>query len=535
MSSVSQAAVGPLWHSAEEKFELLLNSIRDQAIFLLDPDGIVATWNSGAERIKGYSADEIIGTHFSCFFSPEDVQAGKPALELRQAAAEGRFEDECWRVRRDGSRFWASVVIVPLFDEVGQIRGFSKVTRDITEKKRLQDDRERLFEEIDGQRRLFQLVVENAPIGIAVVDGANLRVKWANSSYRQHLDEPYKNSDLTGVRIQDHLPNAEENGVADLFRNIASTGQPYFDGEHEFVGFSDGIRYYRLSLLPIAIADEGPPDVMVLATNISEQVLARKRIEELADQLKAERAGLEKLNRELELRNREVERANRLKSEFLASMSHELRTPLHSISGFADLLKEQIAGELNEKQKHYVERIKNAANHLLSLINDILDLSKIEAGRLELHQQPFEVSQSLTEVLDSLAPLITEKSLELENSVPPDITLLADRMRFKQILLNLLSNAVKFTPNGGKIRITSSASERSLEMSVSDTGIGIPSEEQAAIFDEFHQVSETTKGIKEGTGLGLPITRHLVESHSGKIWVESELGKGSRFTFRLPL
>lgn len=535
MSSVTVPATGALLHSAEEKFKLLLNSIRDQAIYMLDPDGIVMTWNSGAERIKGYSADEIVGAHFSCFYSPEDVEAGKPAMELSQAAAAGRFEAEGWRMRRDGSRFWASVVIVPLLDEVGQIRGFSKVTREITEKKRLQDDRERLFETIDEQRRLFQMVVENAPVGIAVVDGTSLRMKWANSTYQLRLEEPCKNSDLKGARVQNRLPNEEENGLANLFRKVASTGQPHFDAEYEFVGLSDGASYYRLSLLPIAITEHGPPDVMVLATNISRLVLARKRIQELADQLKAERADLEKVNRELELRNSEVERANRLKSEFLASMSHELRTPLHSISGFADLLMEQIAGELKEKQKHYVGRIKNAATHLLSLINDILDLSKIEAGHLELHQQPFEISQSLTEVLDTLAPLITEKSLELANSVQPDITLLADRIRFKQIMLNLLSNAVKFTPNGGKIQITSSTSEHSLEISVSDTGIGIASEEQAAIFDEFHQVSATTKGVKEGTGLGLAITRHLVESHGGKIWVESQLGKGSRFTFRLPL
>ena len=230
-----------------------------------------------------------------------------------------------------------------------------------------------------------------------------------------------------------------------------------------------------------------------------------------------------------------MERANRLKSEFLASMSHELRTPLHTIIGFSELLGEQLEGPLNDKQKRFVEHIHRDSLHLLELINDILDLSKIEAGRLELRPETFEIGMAIEEVLQSIRRLAEVKGLALDTSIAVDTALYADRVRFKQILLNLLSNAVKFTPEGGRVRVDASIRDGSFEISVTDTGIGIPAVEHQTVFDKFYQVGNTTKGVREGTGLGLAITRHLVEEHGGRIWVESEVGKGSRFTFTVPI
>jgi signal transduction histidine kinase/CheY-like chemotaxis protein len=274
---------------------------------------------------------------------------------------------------------------------------------------------------------------------------------------------------------------------------------------------------------------------MILVVDVSDQVTARRQIEELAEQLAEERRSLSATNRELDLRNREVERANRLKSEFLATMSHELRTPLHSIIGFSELLAEQESGDLNAKQKRQLDHILRGARHLLSLINDILDLSKIEAGRLELHPENFLAQPAIGEVLTTIEPMASPKRIAIVNRVDPDLVVWADRLRFKQILFNLLSNAVKFTPEGGTVSFSSTGREESIEIAVQDTGIGIPIEEQEAIFNEFHQAATTTKGVKEGTGLGLAITRRLVEKHGGEISVESQPGAGSRFAFRLPL
>jgi PAS domain S-box-containing protein len=240
-------------------------------------------------------------------------------------------------------------------------------------------------------------------------------------------------------------------------------------------------------------------------------------------------------NQELELRNREVERATQMKSKFLASMSHELRTPLNAIVGFSDLLAEQTAGGLNDKQKRFVNHIKQGSSHLLQLINDILDLSKIEAGQLELRCEGFRVKDALPEVLSTIRPLAMAKNIQVQDSLETDCAVYADRVRFKQILYNLISNAVKFTPKEGRIDIDCHKDGNLVRISVTDTGIGIRAEDQIVIFDEFRQVEGTAEVTHQGTGLGLAITKRLVEQQGGNISVESEPGKGSRFIFTLPV
>ena len=264
---------------------------------------------------------------------------------------------------------------------------------------------------------------------------------------------------------------------------------------------------------------------------VARDITERKRDEvekrEFAESLAAS-------NQELELRNREVQRATQMKSKFLASMSHELRTPLNAIVGFSDLLAEQTAGELNDKQKRFVNHIKEGSAHLLQLINDILDLSKIEAGLLEIRCENFQVRDALPEVLSTIRPLAMAKTIHVQQNLETDLPVYADRVRFKQILYNLLSNAVKFTPKGGRIEIDCFESADQISLSVTDTGIGIQPEDQKVVFEEFRQVEGKPGAVNEGTGLGLAITKRLVEQQGGKISLSSEPGKGSRFTFTLP-
>ena len=257
-------------------------------------------------------------------------------------------------------------------------------------------------------------------------------------------------------------------------------------------------------------------------------------VRDITDRRRAE-AQINSLNENLERRNREVERANQLKSEFLASMSHELRTPLNAIIGFSDLLQEQSAGEVNEKQQRYLNHISHGARRLLTLINDILNLSKIEAGRMDLRLEKLLLPDDIEEVFTAVRPLAAAKGQHLDIHVSPGLELHADKSRFKQILENLLSNAVKFTPAGGSITVEAHADGTLLRLAVRDTGIGIPPDEIETIFETFHQAAATTKGIREGTGLGLAITKRLVELHRGRIWVESEVGQGSRFSVEMPL
>lgn len=237
--------------------------------------------------------------------------------------------------------------------------------------------------------------------------------------------------------------------------------------------------------------------------------------------------------RRVQAHSREVERLNRLKSEFLASMSHELRTPLNSILGFTDLLLKERAGAMNARQHEFLSHLKGAADHLLALINDVLDLSKIEAGHSEIDCESFALQQALDEVLPGLRAAAVRKGIDFVT--PADEALVyADRLRFKQIVYNLVSNALKFTPRGGRIILSVSVCSAEISFTVADTGIGIPPEEQESIFDKFHQVQSATP-VQEGVGLGLAISKRLVEQHGGRIRVDSEIGRGSRFTFTLPL
>jgi two-component system, NtrC family, sensor kinase len=243
-----------------------------------------------------------------------------------------------------------------------------------------------------------------------------------------------------------------------------------------------------------------------------------------------------RLFREIEEKSREIEAANRHKSEFLANMSHELRTPLNAIIGFSEVLQERMFGELNEKQAEYTDDILSSGRHLLSLINEILDLSKVEAGRMELELATFDLPLAIDNARTFVRERAVKHGINLDVTVDERLGDFAgDERKIKQILLNLLSNAVKFTPEGGRIGISARQSDGGVEISVSDTGIGIAPEDQARIFEEFRQVGGDYAHKKEGTGLGLTLAKKFVELHGGKIWVESEVGKGSTFSFTLPV
>jgi signal transduction histidine kinase len=242
-----------------------------------------------------------------------------------------------------------------------------------------------------------------------------------------------------------------------------------------------------------------------------------------------------RLFREIQDKSRELEVANKHKSAFLASMSHELRTPLNAIIGFSEALLARFFGELNEKQDDYLKDIYSSGKHLLNLINDVLDLSKVEAGRMELDLSQFDLPSALADAMTLIRERATKHGIALGLDVAPALgTVTGDERKFKQILLNLLSNAVKFTPDGGRVDVSAARVQNDIVIAVKDTGIGIAAADQEAVFEEFRQVGGDYTSKQEGTGLGLALTRRFVELHGGRIWVESAPGKGSTFFFTLP-
>ena len=314
-------------------------------------------------------------------------------------------------------------------------------------------------------------------------------------------------------------------------------------GEHEvevWMRRKSGEDFYAHLSLSVLRDDAGIVIGLVgYSIDITERKKAEEEIrrlnEELEHRIEERTAQLAEANLQLEQRNQELARASRMKSDFLAGMSHELRTPLNAITGFSDLLAEEAAGKLSQKQRRFVDHIQKGAAHLLELINEVLDLAKVEAGRIDLHCDSFPATSALAEVLSSAYPLASAKGIEIENRIDDSQMVYADRVRFKQILYNLISNAVKFTPENGKIWLEGGLDARFASISVCDTGIGIAPSEREAIFEEFHQVEKAEDGTRQGTGLGLAITRRLITRHGGEIHVDSEVGRGSRFTFTLPV
>jgi PAS domain S-box-containing protein len=384
-------------------------------------------------------------------------------------------------------------------------------------------------EQIHNERR-FQELLEAAPDSIIEVDEAG-RIILLNRA--AEITFGYSREELLGQPVEVLVP------AEFRFKHVGHRGHYRHDPIRRPMGMEmrlegvrkDGSRFpTEISLSPSSSGGEFR--VTAIIRDITDRKAAEEKLRSVQETYLQELAAA---NRELELRNREVERANRLKSEFLASMSHELRTPLHTIIGFSELLGEEMHGPLGEKQKRFVNHIHRDSLHLLDLINDILDLSKIEAGRLELHPEAFDLGAVIEESLAAVRSLSRVKSLQLEAPAGPLPGVEADRLRVKQILVNLLSNAVKFTPEGGRVRVGVEEGGETVSISVTDTGVGIPRSEHASIFDKFYQVGNTTKGVREGTGLGLAITRRLVEHHGGHIEVESEPGKGSCFRFTIPV
>jgi PAS domain S-box-containing protein len=376
----------------------------------------------------------------------------------------------------------------------------------------------------------FRKLLEAAPDAILEVNPEGQMMLLNEAAERMF---GYSRGELLGLNVESLVPAAMRDGHAQHRASYAHhpNTRPMGTGLELQGQRKDGSLFpVEISLSPNWI--DGSLHVIASVRDITERKGVEDRIRALREQYTAE---LTIKNEQLEARNLEVEQANRLKTEFLASMSHELRTPLHTIIGFSELLTEHLEGPLNDKQQRFVGHILQDARHLLELINEILDISKIESGRLELKREPFDFGHCVEEVLTGVRQQAATKDIALENKNSFPNKLYADRLRVKEILYNLLSNAVKFTPEGGAVWVESARQGDYLQVSVCDTGIGIPEAEYLSIFEKFYQIRNAKGDGSGGTGLGLPITKHLVELHGGTISVESRPGQGSRFTLTFPL
>ncbi len=512
---------------SEEQFRLITENVAD-LIAVLDLEGR-RVYNSPSFKGVLGDPDRLKGTSSFMEIHPDDRDRIKKVFDETVRTGVGQRSEYRFLLRNGSVRYMESQGSV-IRDKDGTPTKVVVVSRDVTRRKRVEDT---LRENEDRFRMVVQATND------AVWDWDLLtNLFWWNEGVSTLFGYSRDEVGSEATWWTEHIhPEDQERVISGLYQQIDGGAKSWSD-EYRFRR-KDGSFAFILDRGYIIRDDRGKPVRMIGAKmDDSERKRAEEEIKKLNEGLEQrveERtAELTAVNETLEQRNREVERMTKLKSQFLASMSHELRTPLNAIIGFADLLQDGTSGDITEKQKKFVKHIQMAGRHLLDLINDILDLSKIEAGQLTIQLENFSADGALPEVLSVIKPLAMKKKIEIRNEVGTGLIVYADRVRFKQIIYNLLSNAVKFTSEGGQVTVESAKIDNFIRFSITDTGIGIKPEDHEAIFEEFRQVGQTTSGVTEGTGLGLAICRRLVVQQEGTIWVESDIGKGSRFSFTLP-
>jgi PAS domain S-box-containing protein len=480
------------YRRVEDLYRKSIEEVKDYAIFMTDAGNLVVRWNLGAERILGYAGAEITGQSASRFFTPEDLARGEDEKELAKAAAEGRAEDERWHVRRDGTRFWASGVVTPVRGEGGEIVGFTKVMRDMTERRRLEEERDRFFK------------LSMDLLCVAGLDGYLRRV---NPAFVQALG--YTAEELLARPVLDFIHPEDRDATRADYEKLAR-GEPTANLENRFRCKDGTYRWVGWSYFPVP--EEG------LAYGVGRDMTEPRRIHEV-----------------LTLRADELEQANRIKDEFLATLSHELRTPLTAILGWSRLLR---SGQLDEAGwGRAVQIIERNAEAQSKLIEDLLDVSRIITGKLRMEVQPVALAPVVETAVNGLRPAAEAKLVELDCTLDRAAgPVTGDPARLQQVVTNLLSNAVKFTPPGGRVDVRLEQLDGRARIVVRDTGIGISPEALPHVFERFHQANSSNTREHGGLGLGLAIVRHLVESHGGSVYAESPgEGLGAVFTVELPL
>ncbi|CAG2128293.1 PAS domain-containing hybrid sensor histidine kinase/response regulator [Cupriavidus plantarum] len=481
----------------DDRFRTLVETVSDYAIFTLDVTGHVTSWNAGAARIKGYAAHEIIGSHFSRFYTEEAKARDWPGIELRAAAEQGRFEDEGWRVRKDGTQFWANVIITALRDSAGRLTGFGKVTRDMTEQ-RLAAEAMRQSEET------FRMLVESVKdYAIFMLDPDGRVMSWnSGASYIKG----YRRDEILGQHFSRFYPQDDVRmGKPDMELAIAKR-----EGRVEDEGWrvrKDGTLFWA-NVTITAIYDDA--ETLRGFAKVTRDMSERKRLEEL-------------------------ERSGRRMNEFLATLSHELRNPLAPVRNALTVMRLR-PGDPSTSEKS-LGLIDRQVTHLTHLVDDLLDVGRIASGKIELRREPIDASDVVALGIEAAHPSLEAKGQTVSiNADAGPLPLFGDQTRLVQVIQNLLLNASKFSPPGSPVAISIHAQGRTLVIQIIDQGRGISRDALDDIFNLFVQEDRPGSNAQGGLGIGLSLCRSFVEMHGGSITAMSEgAGLGSTFTVRLPM
>jgi PAS domain S-box-containing protein len=484
-----------------ELFRLMADKVQDYAIFLLDPSGKIATWNAGARLIKQYEATEIIGQHFSVFYTEEDTSKDWPAHELELARKTGRLEDEGWRVRKDGSRFWANVVITPLLNEEGELLAYSKITRDLTERKQ---NEERLRQ----SEQRFRLLVEGVQdYAIYMLDTEGRVTSWNSGANRI---KGYRDYEILGSHFSKFYSLEDVNAG----KPEAELAMARVHGRAEDEGWrirKNGGRFWARVVVTALYDATGKLQGFA---KVTQDLTQRKHAEAM-------------------------EFARHNINEFIAVLAHELRNPLAPIRSAVHLMA--AANQTDSQREQIVKIIDRQSSQLMRIVDDILDVSRITRGNLTIIKNRMSVSDMLTRAVEAASPGCNAQAHKLiidNDKAPPFIN--GDEVRLAQAVTNILNNACRYTPPGGTITLTvfstGEGAHEQCMISIKDTGEGIDPAFIGSIFGLFIQGPDKRKVSGAGLGVGLALAKSIVELHQGTLTATSEgLGKGSEFLIQIPV
>lgn len=508
----------PSSKESDDRYRILVNNIRDYAIFLLDPSGVVMTWNAGGEVLKGYKPEEIIGKHFSVFYTEDDIARKHPQNELKIADRKGRYEEEGWRVRRDGSQFWAHVVITKLNDESGKHIGYAKITRDLTEKKIAE-------EALRESEERFRLIVESVKdYAIIMLDPDGKVVSWNEGAKRL---KGYDAKEVLGKHFGIFYdPEDAVIGKCEFeLEEAAATGR--FEDEGWRVR-KDGTKFWA-NVVVTALRDRS--GVLKGFAKVTRDMTERRRAETKL------RLAYENLETRVADRTKELQKAIEARDEFLSIASHELRTPLTALKLQNQILERRLNknkqdGLSLQETREMINMSSRQVTQLSRLIDDMLDVTRIASGRLRLEINECNLSELLVRIFESFAPQFQAAGVRAELDVEENLKVNCDEQRIEQVIANLLSNAIKYA-SGSPVEVYLRRVGRIAEVRVKDSGPGISKKDQERIFQRFERATPANEA--SGLGLGLFISKQIIESHGGHISLESEPGKGATFKFTLPL
>ncbi|WP_128545315.1 PAS domain-containing sensor histidine kinase [Larkinella soli] len=498
---------------SEERYRLMVEGVQDYCIFMLDSTGHIVTWNEGARRTKGYSPSEIIGKHFSVFYTLKDLESRKPEMELEVAVATGRYQEEGWRVKKNGSVFWANVVITSLYNEQNELLGFSKVTRDLSERREAEEIL-RLSEE-----RYRSLVEQVTDYGIFMLDEKGRIISWNEGAKRI---KGYSAGEIIGKYFSIFYPKEDLlNGKPAYELKVARA-----EGKYEEEGWrlrKDGSLFWASIVITAVYNAEG---ILIGFSKVTRDLTERKQAErELRESYERYRM----LAEELRLTNDELSDINQELEQFTSIVSHDLQEPVRTIRSFLQLIELKIAGNQYDELGTYISKSIHAANRMKELIQNLLQYSQL--SRKEILQEEISVANLVSQAMQNLKTAIDVSGAEisLESEVE---TVHGDRVQLVQLVQNLLSNALKFTDTEPpRVVIRCRREKGQVKFAVSDNGIGIEEADLRKVFEIFRRLN--TPRNYPGTGIGLAICKKIVDRHRGMIWPESQVGKGTTFYFTL--